>query len=167
MEIVNIKSGELLYKTVSYDCESIYSYMNNEPDKPCYTNKMLWLSQDLNRALSYGSDVKIFEVKNELNLINLMIDTIPNFLNDKLDDEYPGINSTILRVISRDSLNLREQTINLYGLLTGSYSVSVQLSILKSIMYHILWHRQRILSSYRIVTHIHSLDFTMWFVFPH
>jgi len=40
-----------------------------------------------------------------------------------------------LRVISRDSLNLREQVFNLYGLLTGSipYSVNVQLSILKTI----------------------------------
>ena len=134
MDIVNINVGTQLYKTVSYPCSSIKSYMNNNPDKPCYTNKMLWLSEDLNRALSYGSDVKVFEVKNDLNLINLMSDNIPNFLNEKLDDESI-INSVILRVISRNSLNLREQAINLYGFLTGStlYSVNVQLSILKSI----------------------------------
>jgi hypothetical protein len=96
---------------------------------------MLWLSEDINRALSYGSDIKIFEVKNELNLVNLMSDAIPIFLNEELDDEYPGINSTILRVISNGGLNLRDQVKNLYGLLTGSgnYNVQGQLIILKTI----------------------------------
>ena len=135
MEVKIIDKGTSLFKTVSFPCGSIQSYMDIKPAKPCYTNKMLWLSEDRERALSYGSDLKIFMVNYDLNLWNLTNDNIPNFLNDKIDDEYPGINSTILRVISRDSLNLREQTINLYGLLTGSppFSVNVQLNILKTI----------------------------------
>ena len=135
MDVKIIDKGTQLFKTVSFPCGSIKSYMDIKPAKPCYTNKMLWLSEDKERALSYGSDLKIFEVNYDLNLWNLTIDNIPNFLNDKIDDEYPGINSTILRVISRDSLNLREQTINLYGLLTGSppFSVNVQLNVLKTI----------------------------------
>uniref|UniRef100_A0A6C0CD60 Uncharacterized protein n=1 Tax=viral metagenome TaxID=1070528 RepID=A0A6C0CD60_9ZZZZ len=135
MDVKIIDKGTQLFKTVSYECESIKSYMDIKPTKPCYTNKMIWLSEDRERALSYGSDLKIFMVKNDLNLLNLTNDNIPNFLNDKIDDEYPEINSTILRVISRDSLNLREQTINLYGLLTGAppFSVNVQLHILKTV----------------------------------
>ena len=112
MDVKIIDKGTQLFKTVSYECESIKSYMDIKPTKPCYTNKMIWLSEDRERALSYGSDLKIFMVKNDLNLLNLTNDNIPNFLNDKIDDEYPEINSTILRVISRDSLNLREQTIS-------------------------------------------------------
>ena len=135
MEVKIIDKGTQLFKTVSFPCGSIKSYMDIKPSKPCYTNKMLWLSEDKERALSYGSDLKIFMVNYDLNLWNLTNDTIPYFLNDKIDDEYPGINSTILRVISRDSLNLREQTINLYGLLTGAppFSVNVQLNVLKTI----------------------------------
>ena len=135
MDVKIIDKGTQLFKTVSFPCGSIKSYMDIKPSKPCYTNKMLWLSEDKERALSYGSDLKIFMVNYDLNLWNLTNDIIPNFLNDKIDDEYPGINSTILRVISRDSLNLREQTINLYGLLTGSqpFSVNVQLNVLKTI----------------------------------
>jgi len=86
IDTVEIEEGRSLYKTVSFSCSSIYSYMNNEPTKPCYTNKMLWLSEDLSRALSYGPDVKIFKVKNSLNLVNL-IGNIPEFLNEELDDE--------------------------------------------------------------------------------
>ncbi len=135
MDIENIAVNTHLYKTVSYPCASIKSYMDTYPDKTCYTNKMLWLSEDLERAKSYGSDVKKFSVQKELNLVNLMSDTPPSFLNDYLDDEYNGINLTILRVICRHSLNLKEQALHLYGLLTGSYSYSVnsQLSMLKSI----------------------------------
>ena len=135
MEVKIIDKGTQLFKTVSFPCGSIKSYMDIKPTKPCYTNKMLWLSEDKERALSYGSDLKIFMVNYDLNLWNLNNDNIPNFFNEKIDDEYPGINSTILRIISRDSLNLREQTINLYGLLTGSppFSVNVQLNVLKTI----------------------------------
>ena len=54
MNIVRYNKGTELYKTVSFPCPSIKSYMFF-PNQPCRTNKMLWLTEDLERALSYGS----------------------------------------------------------------------------------------------------------------
>ena len=41
-----------LYKTVSFTCKSISEYMRLFPEEPCRTNKMLWLSEDKERALA-------------------------------------------------------------------------------------------------------------------
>jgi len=97
---------------------------------------MLWLTEDKNRALSYGSELKIFKLKYDIELWNLMNPDLHDFFIEKIEDEeFAGLRNKILRVVSEGSSNIKVQSINLYGLLTGSgsYNVKKQLSILKTI----------------------------------
>jgi hypothetical protein len=55
-QIITYEMGKILYKTVSYECEDIIKYMS-EDKGPCQTNKMIWLTEDIERALSYGEDL--------------------------------------------------------------------------------------------------------------
>lgn len=136
MNIVRYNKGTKLYKTVSFPCPSIKSYMDSFPKQPCRTNKMLWLTEDLERALSYGSELKVFTLKDDIELWNLMENDLHEFFMENIDDEeFFGLRNTILRIVAEGSLNIKEQGLSLYGLLTGSgpFSVKRQLSILKAI----------------------------------
>ncbi len=128
--------GTKLYKTVSFPCTSIKSFINSFPTQPCRTNKMIWLTEDKNRALSYGSELKIFKLKHDIELWNLMNPDLHDFFIEKIEDEeFTGLRNKILRIVSEGSSSIKLQSINLYGLLTGSgsYNVKKQLSILKTI----------------------------------
>ena len=108
--------------------------MEWEKDSKCMTNKMLWLSEDKERALSYGTDLKIFKTNTDIDLWNLMDPNPYLFEIESGDEEFQGKMQSVIGLLG-DQLTLNEQAIALYGLLTGSFifSVNIQLSLLKTI----------------------------------
>ena len=56
----------------------------------CMTNKMIWLSEDKERALSYGSDLKIFKTNTDIDLWNLMDPNPYPFKIESSDEEFQG-----------------------------------------------------------------------------
>tara|TARA_Y100001970_G_scaffold253401_1_gene328145 strand:+ start:1972 stop:2901 length:930 start_codon:yes stop_codon:yes gene_type:complete len=127
-----IKLNTELYKSVNFPCKEIVEYMKTFPDQSCGSNKMIWLSENKSRALSYGFNLKIFKTKSDIELWNLMREPYLFQLEHINDEEFKGIMQSILRLFG-DTFN--NQCISLYGFLTGSslFSVRVQLSLLKSI----------------------------------
>jgi len=132
--MITIDKDRELYKTTTYDCPDIEKYMEWENDSKCMTNKMLWLSEDKGRALSYGTDLKIFKTNSDIDLWNLMDPNPYPFEIESGDEEFQGKMQSVLGLLG-DQLTLNEQAIALYGFLTGSFifSVTVQLSLLKTI----------------------------------
>ena len=124
-----------LYKTVEYPCESINSYMKLKSNQPCRTNKMLWLSEDKDRALSYGKNLKIFTIQSDIDLWNLIdSDYYPFKITDDVDEEFVGKMQSILRLFGNKQ-SLESQCIKLYELLTGHNNTAKrQLEILKTLL---------------------------------
>ena len=134
-QIITYEMDKILYKTVSYECKDIIEYMS-EDKGPCQTNKMIWLTEDRERALSYGGDLKSFTLKRDIDLYNLMgPNSYKFFLESVSDDEFKGIQSKILDIVGEGSLTISDKCLQLYGLLTGSepFNVEKQLSLLKTI----------------------------------
>mgnify|MGYP001156907910 CR=1 FL=1 len=138
MKTVSIKRGKILFKSVTYDCKSIFEYMENDPSSKCKTNKMIWLSESEERARSYGDDIKYFKVVKDLTLLDFIgkdcnYDFSPSLTYENIDSELRGKMSTILKLIG-DSSTLSYQSQLLYSLLTGhNFTVAMQLEILKMI----------------------------------
>ena len=104
MIIHTIIKDTRLYKTVEYPCESIKSYMEMKPDKPCRTNKMLWLSEDKERALSYGKNLKIFTIQSDIDLWNL-IDS--DYYKISIDGKIKILNKSLFKLLD-DGTNCLE-----------------------------------------------------------
>ena len=121
-----------LYKTVSFPCKSISEYMRLFPEEPCRTNKMLWLSEDKERALSYGSSLKTFMTKSDIDLWDLMGPVYPFQIKDA-DVEFVGKMGNIMNLFGPGDLSMKANS--LYSFLTGSgsYNVEKQLAFLKAI----------------------------------
>jgi len=139
MKTVSIKKGKVLFKSVSYDCESIFEYMEKDPSSKCKTNKMIWLSESEERARSYGDDIKYFRVVKDLTLLDFVgkdcnYDFSPSLTYENIDSELREKMSKILKLIG-DNFKLYYQSQLLYSLLTGyNFTVGMQLEILKSIL---------------------------------
>ena len=139
MKTVSIKKGKVLFKSVSYDCESIFEYMEKDPSSKCKTNKMIWLSENEERALSYGDDIKYFRVMKELTLLDFVgedctYDFSSSLTYENIDSELRGKMNTILKLIGGNSKLLYQSQL-LYSFLTGNnFTVGMQLEILKSIL---------------------------------
>ena len=129
-----IDKGIELYKTTDYKCRDIEKYMEWQKNRKCMTNKFLWLSEDKERALSYGDNLKIFKTNSDIDLWNLMDPEPYPFKIESFDEEFQGKMQSVLGLLG-DQLTLNEQAIALYGFLSGSFifSVSIQLSLLKTI----------------------------------
>ena len=121
-----------LYKTVSFPCKSISEYMRLFPEEPCRTNKMLWLSEDKERALSYGSSLKTFMTKSDIDLWDLTGPVYPFQIKDA-DVEFKGKMNNIMNLFGPGDLSMKANS--LYSFLTGSgsYNVEKQLALLKAI----------------------------------
>ena len=139
MKTISIKKGKVLFKSISYDCESIFEYMEKDPSSKCKTNKMIWLSESEDRALSYSDDIKYFRVVKDLTLLDFIgedcnYDFSPSLTYENIDSELRGKMSIFLRLISENS-KLYYQSHLLYSLLTGyNFTVGMQLEILKQIL---------------------------------
>jgi len=139
MKTVSIKKGKILFKSVSYSCESIFDYMEKDPSSKCKTNKMIWLSENEERARSYGDDIKYFTVVKELTLLDFIgddcnYDFSSSLTYETIDSELRGKMSSILKLIGGNSKLLYQSQL-LYSLLTGNnFSVGMQLETLKSIL---------------------------------
>jgi len=138
MKTISIKKDTVLFKSVSYSCESIFDYMEKDPSSKCKTNKMIWLSENEDRARSYGSDIKFFRVVKDLTLLDFVgedcnYDFSPSLTTDTIDSELVGKMSSILKLIGGSS-KLSYQSQLLHSLLTGfNFSVGMQLETLKTI----------------------------------
>ena len=138
MKTVSIKRGKILFKSVSYSCEDIFDYMEKDPSSKCKTNKMIWLSENEERARSYGGDIKYFRVVKELTLLDFVgedcnYDFSSSLTYETIDSELRGKMSTILKLIGGSS-KLSYQSQLLHSLLTGNnFSVGMQLETLKTI----------------------------------
>ena len=129
--MITIEKNKKLYKTVSYPCGSILEYMNLYKTEPCRTNKMLWLSEDKERALSYGSSLKIFTATADFDLWNLLGNEYP-FQLKKYDVEFRGKMDNIMNIFGPGNLSIKSTA--LYDFLTGSgLTAKKQLATLKSI----------------------------------
>jgi hypothetical protein len=132
---ITFRKDTIFYKTVSHECKDIIKYMSKDRG-PCQSNKMIWLTEDRERALSYGEDLKIFTLERDINLYNLMCPkSYEFFLESVSDDEFKGIQSKMLDIVGEGSLTISDKCLQLYGLLTGSepFNVEKQLSLLKAI----------------------------------
>ena len=133
-----ISTGTHLYKSVSYNCEDIFAYMQTDPSSKCKTNKMIWLAENEEGARSYGSDIKYFKVMKDLNLLDLVgkdcgYDFSVSIKYDNLDSEFRGKMNSILNFIAERE-PLISQCYKLYSLLTGfNFTVGMQLETLKGI----------------------------------
>lgn len=139
MKTVSLKKGKVLFKSVSYSCESIFDYMEKDPSSKCKTNKMIWLSENEERARSYGDDIKYFTLVKELTLLDFVgedcnYDFSSSLTYETIDSELRGKMSSILKLIGGNSKLLYQSQL-LYSLLTGNnFSVGMQLETLKSIL---------------------------------
>jgi len=92
---------------------------------------MLWLSEDKERALSYGSSLKIFTTTADLDLWNLLGNEYP-FQLKKHDVEFRGKMDNIMNIFGPGNLSIKATA--LYDFLTGSgLTAKKQLATLKSI----------------------------------
>jgi hypothetical protein len=137
-QIITYEMGKILYKTASYECSAITEFMGGFPDQPCRTNKMIWLTEDIERALSYGEDLKIFKLRSDVDLYDLMSSESYNFSLEesvKDDEEFKGVMGMVLDIIGEGSLTISDKCLQLYGFLTGSetFNTERQLNILKAI----------------------------------
>ena len=130
-----VPTNTKLYKTTEYNCDDIFDYMKLEPSQPCKSNKMLWLSEDKERALSYGPNLKMFQVEAEMSLWNLLENDYFEFFfrDETIDDEFTGKMQSLSRLFGKGS-PLNYQAANLYSFLSGSgTSVRSQLSTLEDL----------------------------------
>jgi ssDNA-binding Zn-finger/Zn-ribbon topoisomerase 1 len=102
------------------------------PEEQCRTNKMLWLSEDKERALSYGSSLKTFMTKSDIDLWDLTGPVYPFQIKDA-DVEFKGKMNNIMNLFGPGDLSMKANS--LYSFLTGSgsYNVEKQLALLKAI----------------------------------
>ena len=93
---------------------------------------MLWLSEDKERALSYGSSLKTFMTKSDIELWDLMGPVYPFQIKDA-DVEFVGKMDNIMNLFGPGDLSMKANS--LYSFLTGSgsYNVEKQLAFLKAI----------------------------------
>ena len=130
-----VPTNTKLYKTTEYNCDDIFDYMKLEPSQPCKSNKMLWLSEDKERALSYGPNLKMFQVEAEMSLWNLLENDYFEFFfrDETIDDEFTGKMQSLSRLFGKGS-PLNYQAANLYSFLSGSgMTVRSQLSTLEDL----------------------------------
>ena len=68
--ICTVRAGTKLWKTAIYPCDAIQKYMGSGAG--CRIRNMIWLTEDRDRALSYGPNLKSFTLTSDVDLWNLM-----------------------------------------------------------------------------------------------
>ena len=139
--VINVEAGLTLWKTTEYTCDGIKTYMD-EDMLQCHTRNMIWLTEDRDRALSYGPEkyLKSFTLNRDIQLWNLMSDYLYPFKDVIMrsaaeeDPEIKGPMMTALNLFGVGGDSAKSKCVALYNFLTGAgMNVRGQLDILLSI----------------------------------
>jgi len=135
--ICTVCAGTELWKTAIYPCAEIQKYM--ESGSGCRIRNMIWLTEDRDRALSYGpkENLKSFTLISDVDLWNLMSGVTYPFEDTPMKSAFTDIE---LKGPMMMALNLfgggssRSKCIDLYNFLTGTnMTVKAQLVLLSNI----------------------------------
>ena len=130
-------SSKKLWKTAIYPCVEIQKYMGS--GSGCRIRNMIWLTEDRDRALSYGPEenLKSFTLTSDVDLWNLMSGVTYPFEETPMNSAFTD---TELKGPMMMALNLfgggasRSKCIDLYNFLTGTnMTVGGQIVLLSNI----------------------------------
>ena len=135
--ICTVRAGTKLWKTAIYPCAEIQTYMGS--GSGCRIRNMIWLTEDRDRALSYGPEenLKLFTLTSDVDLWNLMSGVTYPFEETPMNSAFTD---TELKGPMMMALNLfgggssRSKCIDLYNFLTGTnMTVGGQIVLLSNI----------------------------------